>query len=278
MNEQNNQVVKRTNGFAIAGLILSIIGGIILAVVGLILSIVGASKAKEYNSGMGLSIAGIVVAILKIIFTILIIVLFAAVIKSDEFAESYCKELGNDYETICTKNDDGTYECNAIFRTVTCDFSDKEKVEDKKEDKPIEEDKKEEEPEKEETPVEPAKEETTSKELTKKEFITMYEKYLTDNELIKKDNLKSFVVNKVTESGYIKNKPNDIFYVVDVTFECKDGGYDCVYVEQYAEIPTEKQITQSFNIIYHKDNGTLEGTGVYMVGPDEWVKIDKELK
>jgi len=278
MNEQNNQIVKRTNGFAIAGLILSIIGGIIFAVVGLILSIIGASKAKKYNSGLGLSIAGIVVAILKIIFTILIIVLFAAVIKSDEFAESYCKELGNDYETICTKNDDGTYDCNAIFRIVTCDFSDKEKVEDKKEDKPIEEEKNEEEKKEEETVKEAEKEEVTSKELTKKEFITMYEKYLIDNELIIKDNLKSFVINKVSESGYIKNKPNDIFYVVDVTFECKDGGYDCVYVEQYAEKPTEKQINQSFNVIYHKDNGTLEGTGVYMTGPDEWVKIDKELK
>ena len=47
-----------TNGFAIAGLIVSIF---VSALVGLILSIIGLSKAKTLNNGKGLAIAGIVI-------------------------------------------------------------------------------------------------------------------------------------------------------------------------------------------------------------------------
>ena len=66
-NAQQSQVVNvnvtgsHSNGFAIAGFILSFFGGIL----GLIFSIVGLQKSKlpEYNgSGKGLAIAGIVLS------------------------------------------------------------------------------------------------------------------------------------------------------------------------------------------------------------------------
>lgn len=57
----------RTNGFAVAGLILAFFSPLL----GLIFSCIGLSKAREYGSGKGLAIAGIVVSILSIIFSII---------------------------------------------------------------------------------------------------------------------------------------------------------------------------------------------------------------
>ena len=55
---------KKSNGVAIAGFVLALIGGFLLDIVGLILSIVGLNKSKECNSGKGLAIAGIIIAML----------------------------------------------------------------------------------------------------------------------------------------------------------------------------------------------------------------------
>ncbi|MDE7452922.1 MAG: zinc-ribbon domain-containing protein [Clostridia bacterium] len=62
-NAQTQQVVTggQSNGFAIAGFVLSLFGGIL----GLIFSIIGLQKSKlpEYNgNGRGLAIAGIVIS------------------------------------------------------------------------------------------------------------------------------------------------------------------------------------------------------------------------
>ena len=112
-----NQIEKKTNGFAIAGLVCALLVGPIL---GLIFSIIGLKKSKECNSGKGLSIAGIIISIIRALFLVLLIFLFSAVMKTDDFKTQFCDELakGNQYEQACSKNDDGTYNC--IF--ATCNF------------------------------------------------------------------------------------------------------------------------------------------------------------
>lgn len=58
--------VPRSNGFAVAGLILAFFSPLL----GLIFSIIGLTKAREYNSGKGLAIAGIVISVLSFIISI----------------------------------------------------------------------------------------------------------------------------------------------------------------------------------------------------------------
>jgi len=143
MNGMNYGQPTKTNGLAIAGLILSIIGGFILTLVGLILSCFGLGKAKECNSGRGVAIAGIVIAIVKFVLIILLILLFKAAIDTPEFAESYCKELGEPLDGVCTENKDGTYDCNAIFKHVTCEFDEKKDTKDNNKDNKQDDDEKE---------------------------------------------------------------------------------------------------------------------------------------
>lgn len=78
MSYSGNAPVKqpgKTNGLAIAGMIVSIIGAMggnyffcIPSLVGLILSIVGFNKVKECNSGKGFAIAGIIVGAISLFF------------------------------------------------------------------------------------------------------------------------------------------------------------------------------------------------------------------
>ena len=77
-NEYNTQVQKPTNGLAIAGFVVSLVSlvccGGVFGIVGVILSIVGAVKAKELNgSGQGLSIAGIIIGIISMIYFIILL-------------------------------------------------------------------------------------------------------------------------------------------------------------------------------------------------------------
>ena len=69
--EDLKKYVLETNGFAIAGLIVSIF---VSALVGLILSIIGLSKAKTLNNGKGLAIAGIVISIIKMVLAVIIVI------------------------------------------------------------------------------------------------------------------------------------------------------------------------------------------------------------
>jgi glutaredoxin len=64
---------KKKNIFAIIGFTLSIISGPIIA---LILSIVGYNKSKKYKSGKELSIAGIIISVIKLIICIICILIF----------------------------------------------------------------------------------------------------------------------------------------------------------------------------------------------------------
>ena len=95
----------------------------------IIFSIIGLITSKKYNSGKGLSIAGIIISVLRILFLIGMIFLFSAIFKTGEFKESFCENVSKE---SCTKNDDGTYNC--IFATCTFEEEDNKK-DDKEEDK-----------------------------------------------------------------------------------------------------------------------------------------------
>ncbi len=92
MNEQNNnaqntnqtvnnnvQVVKSTNGFAVAGFVVSLVSTILCCGIfnwlSLVFSIIGLVNSKNMNNeGKGLAIAGIVISS---VFLVLTIVLYA---------------------------------------------------------------------------------------------------------------------------------------------------------------------------------------------------------
>ena len=62
---------KKTNILAIVGFILSFF----ISIPGLICSILGLVKLKEYNNGKGLSIAGIIISVLRFILIIAVFIL-----------------------------------------------------------------------------------------------------------------------------------------------------------------------------------------------------------
>ena len=109
----NNNVQTQTppqtgsNGFAIAGLIVSIF---VSALIGLILSIVGLSKAKQCNGGKGIAIAGIIVSILKMILTLIVCIFFVPLILAViDVAANQVEACQNAYS--CVENGDGTSNC-----------------------------------------------------------------------------------------------------------------------------------------------------------------------
>ena len=82
-----NQPVKNSNGSAVAGFVLALIGvfiswipviGWIIWLLGLIFSCVGLGTAKRKQSGLGLSIAGLVLSLLGLIIVIIAIITAAA--------------------------------------------------------------------------------------------------------------------------------------------------------------------------------------------------------
>ena len=205
---------KKTNGFAIAGLILSIIGGVLLTLTGFILSIIGLIRSKGCNSGKGVSIAGIIISIIKIIIMIIFAFLVISAINSEEFDKAFCKGLGNNYDGVCTKKDDGTYSCYAIFKTVICEFDEK----DNKEEKDTKEEKKE----------ETNKEENTiSKDMNKliDFFIENFNSTYTDitNKKLS-DNDKLYMAYKYVGDGYSNTTKSEIEKNV-YTFFGKDTKY-----------------------------------------------------
>ena len=70
---------QKSNGFAIAGMICVIVGLIggnylfcLPSIVGLILSIVGMVKVKEYNSGFGFALTGIIIGAISLIIWLIV--------------------------------------------------------------------------------------------------------------------------------------------------------------------------------------------------------------
>ena len=62
---------KSTNGFAIAGFVLSFVA---FPLLGIIFSAIGLSKSKTLNSGKGLSIAGLIISILYTLYIIVVLI------------------------------------------------------------------------------------------------------------------------------------------------------------------------------------------------------------
>jgi len=111
--------MKKTNGYAILGFILSLIGGIILTLFGIAFSFVGMSKIDEYNSGKTISILGIIIGTIKVIICIYIIISLLLGIGSNITQKGYCKtmELIKEPNKICKEQDDNEYKC--IITTCT---------------------------------------------------------------------------------------------------------------------------------------------------------------
>lgn len=86
-NTETNSVETSTNGFAIAGFVVSLcsllinFGGLV-GLTGTILSAVGLAQVKQKNSGKGLAIAGLIIGIFSIIYGIYSIIKAAALIGS----------------------------------------------------------------------------------------------------------------------------------------------------------------------------------------------------
>lgn len=82
LNAQPAVQTTKTNGFAIAGFVLSLIGISLgyytfdlVPLLGLIFSIIGLVKSKTYGSGKGLSIAGLVISIVMFVIWLILIIL-----------------------------------------------------------------------------------------------------------------------------------------------------------------------------------------------------------
>ncbi len=113
---------KKTNGFAIAGLLCSIIVG---SITGIIFSAIGLGKVKETNDGKGMAIAGLIISICRLLLFIPLLGLIYSqlvwpatknsITQSAHCAEAYgCQDLGN-----------GTARCKYIdgyneIQYVTC--------------------------------------------------------------------------------------------------------------------------------------------------------------
>lgn len=80
---QSLPAAKRNNPFGLIGFVLSFFG--ITMVVGFVLSLIGVIKHKDYDSGNGLAIAGV---ILSGIYLVLIVIIIAVVVgaAASEFA------------------------------------------------------------------------------------------------------------------------------------------------------------------------------------------------
>ena len=122
--DYNQPVQQEQNGFAIAGLICSIVVG---SITGLIFSIIGLNKAKKQNgNGKGLAIAGIVISAIRLaIFAIVIFgTMYSALAwpatKQSILRSAHCSEA---FE--CKDNNDGTLSCvyldeYSIRQPITC--------------------------------------------------------------------------------------------------------------------------------------------------------------
>ena len=116
---------KQTNGFAIAGLVVSIA---LSAIIGIILSIIGLKEAKKTGVGKGMAVGGIIIGIAKILLIVLCFALPAIFFKGfyGDFFEmikdpyQYCSQA-----TYCGPEVNGYRECNSISEhgmtvTVSC--------------------------------------------------------------------------------------------------------------------------------------------------------------
>lgn len=115
-NVVNNTIPsqKKTNGYAIVGFVLSFF----VSIAGLIVSIIGLKKSKELEDGKGLSIAGIIISIVILVFQILVVLivmsgLFFAANVYPEIKKNLNDEIENrvdDWDTA----DDWNYDNSTV--------------------------------------------------------------------------------------------------------------------------------------------------------------------
>jgi len=91
-NTYNVAPAKKTNGLALGGFITTLVSTLLCCgsfnLIGLILCIVGLVKAKDYDgNGKGLAIAGIIIAVIVMILSILLVLLgtFADVMEQLDY-------------------------------------------------------------------------------------------------------------------------------------------------------------------------------------------------
>ena len=77
---------QKTNGFALAGMICVIVGLVggdylfcLPSIVGLILSIVGMVKVKEYGTGSGYALTGIIIGAISLVIWLIVWVFLGAI-------------------------------------------------------------------------------------------------------------------------------------------------------------------------------------------------------
>lgn len=87
----NTQAAKKTNGMAIAALVVSLIGlfggGYLLCippVIGLVLSILGIQQANRTNgSGRGMAIGSLIVSVISVVFWVIVWIIAIGMIVND---------------------------------------------------------------------------------------------------------------------------------------------------------------------------------------------------
>ena len=117
------------------------------------------------------------------------------------------------------------------------------------------------------------KEEIKEKEIKRQDLIKYLNTYLDENNLRNKENLKSFNYGKARYVGYSGNTK---YYSIQVTYECNDGDYDCVYKEQWVEEPTTNIIEILYTFTY--ENNELKIFNSFIVKDPDYVEINEELK
>ena len=109
---------NKTNGYAIAGFVLAFLQ---LGILGLIFSIIGLVTSKEYGNGKGFAIAGIVLSILHFILIIAIFVgsihigIHAIDWIKDETEKYHIKNCQRAYDCEC---DDFTKSCRCVYQSI----------------------------------------------------------------------------------------------------------------------------------------------------------------
>ena len=107
-----------TNGWAIAGLICSIIVG---SITGLIFSFVGLGYSKKCNSGKGMSIAGIIISTLRILLIALLVALFIGTTSSQS---KKCEQATGCYEFGFGKKICSYKNANGVTEDILCPIND----------------------------------------------------------------------------------------------------------------------------------------------------------
>lgn len=106
-----NQYVQpkrpKTNGFAIAGLVCSLL---LSGLLGLIFSIVGLCNSRKCNSGRGLSTAGLVISIIKLIALGIVITFLCLIGASigEYFGSDNAKDFLNDFKCTVVESCEAT--------------------------------------------------------------------------------------------------------------------------------------------------------------------------